>query len=89
MDDAGLDSELLAMTDLFTDQLFGQAGSYGATLFINRVSRLVMDPERFPDDQDEPMSAKGMGAIYTKTSQGGDLRPKWGSKWWSNRRYAS
>ena len=74
LDDAGLDTELLAMTDRFTDQLFGQAGSYGATLFINRVSRLVMDPERFPDDQDEPMSAKGMGAIYTRTSGGGELR---------------
>mgnify|MGYP000689888511 CR=1 FL=1 len=62
------------MTDRFTDQLFGQASSYGATLFVNRVSRLVMDPERFPYDQDEPMSAKGMGAIYTRISGGGELR---------------
>ena len=71
LDDAGLDTELLAMTDRFTDQLFGQASNYGATLFVNRISRLVMDPERFPGDQDEPMSAKGMGDIYTRTSVGG------------------
>ena len=71
---AGLDTELLAMTDRFTDQLFGQASNYGATLFVNRISRLVMDPERFPSDQDEHMSAKGMGAIYTKTSGGKELR---------------
>ena len=76
LDDRGLDTELLAMTDRFTDQLFGQASSYGATLFVNRVSRLVMDPERFPYDQDEPMSAKGMGAIYTRTSGGEELRTK-------------
>ena len=76
LDDPGLDTELLAMTDKFTDQLFGQASSYGATLFVNRVSRLVMDPERFPHDRDEPMSAKGMGAIYTKTSGGEELRTK-------------
>ena len=64
---AELTAELLVMTDWFTDQLFGQASNYGATLFVNRISRLVMDPERFPGDQDEPMSAKGMGAIYTRT----------------------
>jgi len=74
LDDENLNGELLVMTDWFTDELFDRAGTYGATLFINRVSRLVMDPERFPDDQNEPMSAKGMGVIYTRTSQGGELR---------------
>ena len=74
LDYEGLNAELLAMTDWFTDDIFGHYSSCGATLFINRVSRLVMDPERFPDDIDEPMSSKGMGAIYTKTSQGGELR---------------
>ena len=50
--DAELTAELLAMTDRFTDQLFGQATRFGATLFVNGVSRLVMDPERFPDDRE-------------------------------------
>jgi N-formylglutamate amidohydrolase len=76
LDDADLSGELLAMTDRFTDQLFEQARSYGVTLFLNKVSRLVMDPERFPDDQDEPMAAKGMGAVYVSTSDGRRLRPK-------------
>jgi len=72
--DAELTAELLAMTDRFTDQLFGQATRYGATLFVNGVSRLVMDPERFPDDHEEPMASKGMGAVYVSTSNGRPLR---------------
>ena len=72
--DTALDAELLAMTDHFTDRLFESALRSGATLFVNRISRLVMDPERFPDDQDESMSAKGMGAVYLKTSSGERLR---------------
>jgi len=38
------------------------------------VSRLVVDPERLPDDASESMSAKGMGAVYTRTSDGAPLR---------------
>jgi len=39
-----------------------------------------MDPERFPNDKNEPMAAKGMGAIYTRTSSGAPLRsPSFGT----------
>jgi N-formylglutamate deformylase len=38
------------------------------------VSRLVVDPERFPDDRQEPMASRGMGAVYTHTSRGLPLR---------------
>ena len=38
------------------------------------VSRLVCDVERFPSDADEPMAARGMGALYVRTSSGEVLR---------------
>lgn len=34
----------------------------------------MVDVERFPDDADEPMAARGMGAVYTATSQLTPLR---------------
>lgn len=74
LSDAELNEELLRMTDRYTDDLFSSAVELGGTLFANRVSRLVCDPERFPDDESEPMSIKGMGAVYTKTSGGDQLK---------------
>ena len=72
LSDAELDRELLAMTDRYTDELFTEhALAAGGTAFVNQLSRLVFDPERFEDDSLEPMSEKGMGAVYTSTS---DLR---------------
>ena len=72
--DDELDTEIIAMTDSYTDELFHTTIELGGLMFVNRTSRLVMDPERFPDDEEEPMSMKGMGAIYTKTSDGSRLR---------------
>ena len=74
LSDQELKEELLLMTDRFTDDLFSKAVELGGTLFVNRVSRFVFDPERFPDDESEPMAIKGMGAVYTKTSRGNPLR---------------
>jgi N-formylglutamate deformylase len=65
--------EILRMTDRFTDELF-DIDSDLATHLIFPVSRLVIDPERFDDDDQEPISTKGMGAVYTKTSDGQTLR---------------
>jgi N-formylglutamate amidohydrolase len=63
------------MTDHFTDQLFTPLVNLGAVAIVNRVSRLIMDPERFPDDADEGMAVRhGMGAVYLKGCDGQRLR---------------
>lgn len=68
------------MADLHTDILATQAadsveerGGKRPWLFINMTSRLVCDPERFPDESEE-MNRVGMGAIYTHTSDQKRLR---------------
>lgn len=59
------------MTDAWTDELFDVDG-------VDRlefpVSRLLVDPERFDQDADEPMAAVGMGAVYTRTHDGKELK---------------
>lgn len=71
-----LEQELVKMTDAWTDDLFDLEG---AKRVVFNQSRLVIDVERFPVDEDEPMAKKGMGASYVKTSGGEDLK-------WSNRK---
>ena len=61
------------MTDAYTEDLFvSTKNKYEAVVFP--VSRLVVDPERFVDDKKEKMSKKGMGVIYSLTSDGKNLR---------------
>lgn len=70
-----LDEELLKLTDWFTDELFTYPGvNYPRVVFP--YSRLLVDVERFCDDANEPMAAKGMGVFYTKTTGGEALRTK-------------
>lgn len=76
LDDVELAAELAAMTDAGTDQVGRLAAGLARTrpwLAVNRFSRLVVDPERFPDNREE-MIAAGMGAVYTRTSTGRQLR---------------
>ena len=76
LDDAELTAELAAMTDWHTDRLATEAverAGVDATVFRNLRSRLVVDPERFPDDR-EVMAGRGMGAVYTATSKLAPLR---------------
>jgi len=69
-----LEREILRMTDWHTDELFGKFGNVVKIVFP--VSRIVVDPERFTDDNLEAMSLKGMGVIYTRTSGGYRLRKR-------------
>lgn len=71
---AQVDRELATITDHLTDRLFAPARAVGATLFVNRLSRLVIDPERFRNDADEMMAPKGMGVVRLRTSEGDQLR---------------
>jgi N-formylglutamate deformylase len=66
-------AEILRMTDWFTDELFSAPPELAATVAAP-VSRLVVDTERFRDDAREAMASRGMGAIYTLTSDGRPLR---------------
>src|SRR5262249_8422757 len=72
LDDDALAAELDHMTDAHTSFIASQAAST-AWLFVNPYSRLVVDPERFPDEREE-MAAVGMGAVYPRTSHGLPLR---------------
>jgi N-formylglutamate amidohydrolase len=74
LSDDELDGELLRLTDWYTDELFGWVRQLGGTCFINRLSRLVFDPERFLDDEAEPMAARGQGVVYWRDTQGRPLR---------------
>lgn len=74
--DDALAEELRLMTDAHTDELALRAAGQVTPrpwLFVNRLSRLVVDPERLPDDH-EVMFDVGMGAVYTRTSGGLVLR---------------
>ncbi len=71
LSDTELDIEIARMTDHFTHALF-TACVGEATVVRAPVSRLVVDVERFADDRLEPMACRGMGAIYTVTS---NLKP--------------
>lgn len=68
-----LEVELVRMTDSHTDELFRVTPDRATTVQFG-MSRLVVDPERFLDDDLEPMSRPGMGVVYTRTSDGRVLR---------------
>jgi N-formylglutamate deformylase len=73
LNDTQLARELLRMTDAFTDDLFPPT-HFETARVVFPVSRLICDVERFPEDADEPMARRGMGAVYVKTSDGAPLR---------------
>ncbi|MFE0779042.1 N-formylglutamate amidohydrolase [Streptomyces sp. NPDC058861] len=75
--DDELGRELDHITDAHTAGIAASAAAAAGTTpwrFVNRLSRLVVDPERFPDEREE-MAAVGMGAVYTRTTHRAELRP--------------
>ncbi|WP_052025376.1 N-formylglutamate amidohydrolase [Asticcacaulis sp. AC402] len=73
LDDEALAVEVVRMTDHLTLSIFAGAAE-SANIVRAPVNRLVVDVERFPDDDQEPMSKQGMGVIYTSTSHKAQLR---------------
>lgn len=71
LSEAQLNEVLLRMTDHHTAALFSDGSSMD---LVFPVSRLLVDVERFEDDEQEVMAAIGMGVLYTKTHEGKDLR---------------
>ena len=70
LDDDQLAAELWTMTDAYTDVIALEAAERCVGrpwVVVNPLSRLVVDPERFPDHTEE-MNAVGMGVVYTRTS---------------------
>ncbi len=76
LDDGALDAEIAALTDHRTDELATAAADRARTrpwAIVNRISRFVVDVERFPDEREE-MAQVGMGAVYTHGTRGQRLR---------------
>ncbi|MFD3973108.1 N-formylglutamate amidohydrolase [Streptomyces cyaneofuscatus] len=76
LDDGALERELDHITDAHTAELACLAAEFSPVrpwCHVNALSRLVVDPERFPDDREE-MRAVGMGAVYTHTTHRERLR---------------
>ncbi len=76
LSDAELAAELAAITDAITDVVAERAAAAASMrpwILVNRTSRLVVDPERFPDEREE-LNKVGMGAVYERTTTGAVLR---------------
>lgn len=86
LSDEDLYREQLKLTDLYADDLFQAEDS---PRIIAPVFRLVCDTERYWNDEKEPMAEKGMGAIYTRTTDGKELRRPLskGDRWLLHQQY--
>ena len=76
LSDEELAEEFVAITDADTDVIADGAAERATVrpwMFVNRTSRLVVDPERFPDEREE-LNAIGMGAVYEITTDKQPLR---------------
>lgn len=79
MDDVVISShELSSLVDFMTDKDVDRLWSFVSdeNKQIATVSRLIVDTERYRNDEDEIMSQKGMGLYYTHTPDGNQFRSR-------------
>ena len=62
------------MTDTRVDELWDFVLKENKV--VATISRIIMDTERYRDDELEVMAAKGMGLYYTHTPEGKQFRDK-------------
>lgn len=74
LDDSALASEQAAIVDWFTDELYSPIGELGGSMLIAGGSRLLVDTERFMEDEKEVMAKRGVGVIYERTTTRTQLR---------------
>ncbi|MCC5969093.1 MAG: N-formylglutamate amidohydrolase [Pararhodobacter sp.] len=77
--DEALETEIHQSADLHTDLLARQAWPQ-AEIVEARVSRVLLDVERYADDALEQMARVGRGVIYTHDCSGGSLQRTVSSK---------
>ena len=70
---SALEHEAHFMADLHTEHIY-RTKDQPYWIQQSAVSRLVVDVERFEDEEQEEMSRYGMAAVYTKTSTGEPLK---------------
>ncbi|MFM1846960.1 MAG: hypothetical protein RL417_434 [Pseudomonadota bacterium] len=68
LSDPDLEEEHHAIVDWFTDELYRPIVEAGGAAIVSRISRIVLDTERFEDDAAEAMAKRGMGVIYERTT---------------------
>ena len=73
VEDDLIDRESSISADLYTEQLARQAWPM-ATIIEAKISRIVLDVERYEDDSKEIMSKFGRGIIYTRSHDGKKIR---------------
>ncbi|MBN2533160.1 MAG: N-formylglutamate amidohydrolase [Spirochaetales bacterium] len=71
--ESGIKTQILLLADMHTDKLFSFEHPLVQRI-VYPVSRFVVDPERFCEDDKEEMASIGMGVIYTKTTDLTTLR---------------
>jgi N-formylglutamate amidohydrolase len=79
LDDHGLKAEADESADLWTDELAKQAWPDAMRIEAS-VARIVVDVERYSDDDLEPMATVGRGMIYTHSHDGRPMRRNLGTE---------